>query len=327
MASARWLVVATLLATPLACAGKHLDVGNDAQGSGGTGGSPTQGGGTSSDSGAAPGRLLASGGNLSGGAVCPDTPVAQGQSCQNELLGCSYQMDDTVNQGRFSNHECMCVEWAANDLRWDCGYNAQQYDPSCPAALPENGASCFGHYGTICAYPLGNQCNCNTFDDTSGNWSCDTLQRQGLPALPATLDPGTPLNQLTDAERGAWCQWFQDAEVGPGAPPIQDGLVGPEGKTLNTGCSFGEPPTAHVAVPTLGPTQCAQNLALTTCAAPVSELTDCVTTVFNQGVPAPHGCPRYVAQPGCDGTMVTGFNASGGGGGVPGFSGCGVRVQ
>src|SRR5215208_8422942 len=73
---------------------------------------------------------------------------------------------------------------------------------------------------------------------------------------------------------------------------------------------------------------CMGNFALSSCAAPVSELVDCVLTVFDSCWPAPHGCMRYLEKPGCSGTLVNSIDLVEGTSTDPGapLPDCDVRV-
>jgi hypothetical protein len=128
--------------------------------------------------------------------------------------------------------------------------------------------------------------------------------------------PETPIDQLSDADRAAWCQWYQDAAAGPGFPPKEDVPVGPDGKTQG-GCAYANGAACNVALVELSPRQCAQNLAVSQCKAPLGTLTDCVTTAYSQCVPSPHGCARYL-EAGCSGTIVSDLGPQGA---VPGTAG------
>jgi hypothetical protein len=116
-----------------------------------------------------------------------------------------------------------------------------------------------------------------------------------------------------------YCEWYASLGSAPGYPPPEDSEVDSDGKTTNNGCSFSRGPACNVIVVTLSARQCAQNLALSTCSAPLAELTDCVTTAYNQCLPSPHGCARFLETTGCSGTLVIGYSESTGAGAASGF--------
>lgn len=313
----------------LACSGKlNVGKGTDETPTAGASGSTAKGAGGSSagnGSGGSAGTLGGSGGSSGGSSgkpavtkvgnatSCPTALPLTGDSCSLEGAGCGYPASDSMLYT-----ECVCAEWGAGDTRWSCNGNGTSY-PSCPASL-ENGTSCFGHFSTECWYPISIRCNC--FQNT-GVWECSNTGRPfATPEPPSTIRAESPITQLTDAEREAWCAWYQDAAQGPGFPPVADSEVGPDGRTIASGCQYGYGgPACNVATVLLSPHQCAQNLALSECAAPIGELTDCVKTVYNQCIPSPHGCARFVEAPNCSGTIVSDLSGTVGIGGGPSTAG------
>jgi hypothetical protein len=294
----------------LACSGK-LNVGQPGAtaGSGGTVGGHAAGGNGSGSGGSSskPPPIT----NVGNPATCPGTIPTPGDSCDLERAACGYgpatgSLDVTYTQ-------CVCGERAAGDLRWDCRATGSSY-ASCPATV-ENGSNCFGHYATVCQYPVSIQCECAP---NAGVWDCvrRTSAPWDVPAPPTMPDPQSPINSLSDADRTAWCRWFQDAVFGPGFPPVPDSEVGPDGKTQNGSCEYAYGAACNVAIVALSPRQCAQNLAVSACAAPIGDLTDCVTTARSECLPSPHGCARYLAQ-GCSGTIVSDLGPQNTGGDVP----------
>jgi hypothetical protein len=308
--SHRWLARLSI-GCILACSGKlKVGEGNDqpraAAGSGGTVGGQAGGnvGGSDGSSGKVP---IANVGNP---ATCPTSIPTAGDRCDLERAACGY--GPAAGSPDLSYTQCLCGERAEGDLRWDCRTSGISY-ASCPASI-ENGASCFGHYSTECSYPVSIRCVCG---QDRGVWECMKVGRPWeVPAPPAMPDPESPINSLSDADRAAWCRWFHHVVFGPGVPPIPDSEVGPDGKTLNGSCGFTYGAACNVAVAALSPRQCAQNLEVSQCAAPIGTLTDCVTTAHSECLPSPHGCARYVAA-GCSGTIVTDLGAQGTGGHAP----------
>lgn len=327
--SRQWLA-ALSIGCFLACSGK-LNVGQGTDQTGGTGVKSVTSGGTvgnggTTHSGNSPGG--ASGGSsgatitkLGNASTCPATLPTSGDRCQLEGAACGYSPPPGSTE--IGSMQCLCGERATGDLRWDCIPSGTSYS-TCPASL-ENGASCFGHYSTWCSYPVSISCSCN---QEPGVWECLKIGRPfDVPAAPNMPAPETPVDELGDADRAAWCQWFQDAVAGPGFPPREDVEVGADGKTQG-GCAFFHGVTCNVALVELSPRQCAQNLAVSQCKAPIGSLTDCVTTAYNQCVPSPHGCARYI-EAGCSGTIVSdlgaqGANPSGTGGASLGTAGTGT---
>lgn len=305
-------LAALSIACFLACSGK-LNTGQGTEepgagtGSGGTLGGSAAGGhagalggssgsGGSGGSGGSPGKHPIT--KLGNPEACPAASPTLGDSCELEGVACGY--GPPPGSTDISYTQCLCGERAAGDLRWDCT-GVGSSSASCPTSV-ENGSSCFGHYSTECWYPVSIRCTCSP---DPGVWEC--MKGSGRPwetPAPPTLPAAeSPINALSDADREAWCRWFQDAASGPGFPPMSDSEVAPDGRTLNSSCTYGYGAACNVAVVTVSPRQCVQNLALSECGAPIGNLTDCVTTAFSDCVPSPHGCARYLAA-GCSGTIV-----------------------
>jgi hypothetical protein len=230
----------------------------------------------------------------SGPGPCPDSQptgacTTQGQVCGYGPVQCfCWGMDQTV----FSNWNCLIPESS----------------PNCPAEQPVTGSSCSGHADSNCFYPNMIACSCSL--SGGGNWAC----AEGVPPQPphpTTLDETKPINQLTDAEREAWCEWYLVAIQGPGLPDPPLSPLTPDGLATQTGCTKGDIFDGKCAaiIPELPPEYCKGNLALSTCEAPVSKLSDCVLTVVGGCWPAPngYGCGSYMSTPGCAGTMAISF--------------------
>lgn len=94
---------------------------------------------------------------------------------------------------------------------------------------------------------------------------------------------------------------------------------------MNTACTNGgtDKFMCQAIIPGIPEEYCRGNLALSTCEAPLSELSDCILTVIDSCWPAPHGCARFMDRPNCHGTMaidsLIGSDAGGGN--------CNVKVQ
>jgi hypothetical protein len=259
------------------------------------------------------------------GVNCGAEPPAELDACDLEGNVCGWSGPDESNPGLNTYRECACREAGENDLRWHCYQNAGGIG-SCPATRPQQGSSCFGSFGSFCYYAELTECLCEA--GGSEQWECRgpaPLPEHLLP--PVDPSPDVPIVALGDEGRSAWCRWFVDAASGPGFAPRADAAVDENGYVINTGCSFGSGFPCNAGVAPLSPAQCAQNLALSTCAAPVAELTDCVATVYRQQCrPPEHGCARYFEKPGCAGTIVVPVDQSS----LQDFSlvdACAVRVR
>ncbi|MCK6537308.1 MAG: hypothetical protein L6Q84_30430 [Polyangiaceae bacterium] len=260
---------------------------------------------------------------LGNAADCPETLPAQEGPCQAaEGRTCRYSSG--AAGGQQTTSLCGCWEAGEGELRWDCYLNqVAAYD--CPDVQPANGAGCEGLRGAHCWYPPRVECECASSGEAT--WKCSDTSRQ-LPGHPTGIDGAKPVSELDAAERDAWCQWYLSAYRGVGFPPPAAGPLTPDGMTTMTGCTFGQPFRFQctASIPELPLEYCVGNLALSTCQAPVSELSDCVLTAIGECWPSPHGCARYLSRPGCAGTIAVPATAgsSGGAGGGPS---CSVKVQ
>jgi hypothetical protein len=237
------------------------------------------------------------------GVNCGAEPPEQLDACDLEANVCSWSGPDEANPGFNYYRECACLEVGENDLRWHCYQNISGLG-SCPATRPEHGSSCLGNFGSSCRYPERTECGCEA--GGSEQWECTgpaPLPEHLLP--PVDPSPDLSIVELGEEGRSAWCRWFVDAAGGPGSAPRADAAVDEDGFVINTGCSFGSGFPCNAAVAPLSPAQCAQNLALSTCTAPIAELTDCVATVYRSECrPPEHGCARFFEKPGCAGTIA-----------------------
>lgn len=252
-------------------------------------------------------------------ADCPSTlpdvaspcNVAEGQICRY-----TYEQPPGENNSSL----CGCWEAGAGDLRWDC-YDMLGFNGTCPDAQPTSGTDCNGDRGARCDYPPMTECECALEGDAV--WQCKDLAPH-LPGPPTTVDATKPIDQLTAADREAWCKWYLSAYQGPGFPDPPLTPLTPDGMTTDVGCKLGSPRFECAAVPPqLPPQYCEGNLALSTCKAPLAELSDCVLTTIGDCWPSPHGCARYLEKPGCPGTMVN--HQTDGMGGASSF--CSFKVQ
>lgn len=198
-------------------------------------------------------------------------------------------------------YACVCtVQGRTGQWFWNCAEYAAP--PTwCQELTPKEGASCSGHRGESCQ-------GCACSDTDAPTWSCTPADGApgGEPFVPAlSLQPSTPLNALTDAERATLCQWLHDLERGGlGYPDYAEYPLDPDGFATDVGCSAYYSYPNPILIPWLPSGQCQGNLSLSNCAATVAELVDCVLpAVLDEPLPFP-GCGPYLAQPGCDGTVI-----------------------
>jgi hypothetical protein len=221
--------------------------------------------------------------------VCPDSqPIG---ACPTHGQVCGY-----------GPVQCFCWGMDQNAFAsWNC--LIPESSPNCPTEQPATGSSCSGHADSNCFYPNMIACSCAL--SGGGNWEC-AGGAPPQPSHPTTLDETKPINQLTDAEREAWCEWYLVAIQGPGLPDPPLSPLTPDGLATQTGCTKGDifDHKCAAIIPELPPEYCKGNLALSTCEAPVSKLSDCVLTVAGGCWPAPYGCGSYLSTPGCAGTMA-----------------------
>jgi hypothetical protein len=192
-----------------------------------------------------------------------------------------------------------CPDGATNDLKWHC-YADRKGDLGCPSERPVSGASCVGSFGAECLYPERAECTCSE----EAGWACTEQARPDYHAPPSTPEPAKLILDLTATERQAWCTWYATAALGPGYPLASDAPVNDAGYTEGNACRYGDAFPCQARIPELSVAQCVANLELSSCAAPLAELEDCVVTVYDQCWPAPRGCARYTERPDCLGTIV-----------------------
>ncbi|HTQ08107.1 MAG TPA: hypothetical protein VMI54_29840 [Polyangiaceae bacterium] len=227
---------------------------------------------------------------------CPSDPPDSGGACGPEGTTCSYRYDDPTETGAQIYTECAC--WLAQDgtPKWDCYENDD--GPPCPASLPEELSNCFGMIGQTCHYPALTWCSCMP----GGEWACNPPNLDE--SRPAGVDPTTPVNELDDGARHAWCGWYLDTVRGAGYPePIDE--IDANGYVKDPPCYLDDRQECDASVPVISTADCVANLALSSCGAAVDTLSDCVATLMNGCVPTPHGCAPYLNSPGCSGTIAT----------------------
>ena len=236
---------------------------------------------------------------------CPaSTP--QG-ACEIEGLLCEYF--GSVDGSNYY-HGCGCFAANNSELWWWCSlytaYDGVYESYPCPATEPEATDSCADATAPECLYLPHDSCSCS-FSESDPTWECMTMNdnvRANGPELPVDLDLTVPVDQLDDAARQTWCHWYVDVTNGSGGfVDRSDGAVDEDGYVQGAGCTMGWDFVNQALLPKVSTTQCEQNLALSTCERPVSDLTDCVKTIRDI-YPSPTGCGRYLDTPGCDGTIV-----------------------
>lgn len=205
---------------------------------------------------------------------------------------------------------CACLyDRDARETRWLCEDFAGP-SPGCPELPPEDGASCFGARATTCEYPFPETTACECEDTDDPLWSCDPeANLDTLPPSPEGVDPKTTVAELTDAERNEVCAWVElRRNGGVGFAPRDGADVGPDGFTQNNGCGFRREFSDTFVWPTVSQAQCAANLALSSCDAPVSELADCVVAMIEGSVARAKSCGLYLGRSLCNGTMFWAVN-------------------
>jgi hypothetical protein len=236
---------------------------------------------------------------------CPTVAPQTNDPCTvNEGQICAFRSDDPTHSGYEDYHECGCWLATGGVTLWYC-YTSDG-GPPCPDTQPAQGSNCYGMVGEMCDYPPQTSCYCaDDSDPNHASWKCDNLLPAHTSGGPKNVDPSTPVAELTDTERTAWCKWYLDALL-PGAPEPSGTVVDANGYVVNGACDFGHQFPCAGTLAVLPVADCVGNLALSSCEAPVSELSDCALTIGNFCWPSPHGCAPYLDTPGCDGTMIAG---------------------
>jgi len=231
---------------------------------------------------------------------CPRSEPGEATSCSvAEGQVCSFQQSSGNSVSRTL---CGCWEASSTELMWHC-YSRTGSSYECPNAQPADDDGCYGSYGVECEYPERTTCTCSS---KTGSWNCVDVSPENLSVPPAGASTDQPINTLSDAQRASFCDWFATASIGPGYPEPPPASVDENGYTTSNGCASGGTDAfpCRALIPTLSSADCQANLALSNCAAPLSELTDCVLTVYDGCWPSPHGCPRYFERPDCSGTIA-----------------------
>jgi hypothetical protein len=256
-----------------------------------------------------------------------DCTAPEGTLCAFNATHAAPSLDAGVEMG---SGFFTCV---SKDQKTDVWYKTSEWDnpADCPATQPAEGATCEQYDAgpnASCYYP-GASCWCIA-EGGAQTWRC--IQQGTNPPAP----PGPPasphftkhVNDLDDAERESWCEWYSCDVAYNGAYPVET----QGGYTIDPACAASDAFTNNGTFAQLPVSYCKDNLALSTCEAPISDLSDCVLT-FRTNTPSPGGCGRYFATPGCSGTIVVANdeNYKGGRGGAsgagPGLAiDCSVRV-
>jgi hypothetical protein len=259
---------------------------------------------------------------------CPEAPPATNDPCTvREGDICTFRAPDADTSGYQDYEACGCWVASGGAMLWYC-YD-EEVGPACPEIQPIQGSGCFGMLGQTCDYAPYTQCICPGDSANQAAWNCGSLTDLKT-GTPNDIDPSTPVASLSDAERNAWCNWYLTAAQGPGFPqPATSGVE--NGYVKPTVCEIGHEFPCEGSLPVLPVADCVANLALSSCGAPVAELSDCALTILNECWPSPHGCAAYLDWPGCDGTMIVGgpfMRPPANGSSTPGAAPtCGVRVE
>jgi len=235
---------------------------------------------------------------------CPESLPDDESVCGvSEGQYCTYLYDRNSTSNDVVSQSCGCWLASGGSMRWDCG--EPRGAEACPDAQPSTGSDCFGMRDARCSFPPHTECDCMPTSPSANtmSWQCtSTVTERGSASGPPGVDAMKPVAELTDAERSAWCDWYSDIVYEPGAPDHAD-PVDANGYAAS-GWILGSRPECLACLPLVSRANCAANLALSSCEAPVGALTDCVVTVQDVCTPAPHGCAPYFDTPNCDGTML-----------------------
>ena len=245
--------------------------------------------------------------------ACPTGPQRPDGECDTDGLACLYRWESIPGQAEFQ--QCYCTRSFGGGQAWQC-FNGTN-DPSCPSAKPADGSNCYGYLDLACFYPNDSECYC---DASEQSWDCTALYpAQEQPDPPEAVDPERVVAELTQEERENWCEWYSGLLAGgPGHAPIAD-------RPVEAGCATGlacawDQRFCEAALPFLSVAQCVQNLGLSECESPLSNLSGCVIDMMDvQCGPFEYSCLDYFETPNCDGTII--LHAADGGGG------CSLRVE
>jgi len=233
--------------------------------------------------------------------TCPTAEPTDRDACDvTEGQVCTYWYVDEYAPSQYYT-SCACFAAGTDSFDWYC-YNKNPGD-ACPNdEQPEHGSSCFGFKDSECHYPPMIKCDCPAEGDDP-LWDCHDVTAERAIDPPEMVQT-TAIQDLTPAEQQTWCEWFEPvSHFVPGEPVLN---ATPDGYYPSGGCLTSSDPffTRGNRPNHLPASACASNLALSSCAMPLSALTDCVRTMWMQW-PQPHGCAPYMDSPGCDGTIVT----------------------
>lgn len=255
---------------------------------------------------------------------CPAEPPSHLSTCQvAEWQSCSYRY---VENGVSKWQGCTCFEKTSTLRLWDCGGPAED-EESCPEIQPESGTQCDGVRPYGCNYPWRARCECDT-TDSDPRWQCRTpeLAPNGKTSGPSDVPELAMIRDLNEAQRRAYCEWFQGSYMPVEFPP-KESPISEEGYATNLGTVFNNQQffaDACMPLPSTVPVSyCMANLQIAPCEATVAELTDCVLTMTH-GRPFPHGCGRFKDRVHCEHTIINRLDAAG----DAGTGGCnGLKVR
>ncbi|MBN1607042.1 MAG: hypothetical protein JW940_10440, partial [Polyangiaceae bacterium] len=238
---------------------------------------------------------------------CPAVAVAVGSPCENEALTCEYGGTDPLDtrksgKGTEYKTECWCVPTGATELAWDCGDTLEHDIGDCPSTPPETGASCEDTpHASRCSYAPRREYSCG--DDEK--W--EQISPAALPELPASPDRTTLVAELSDPDQSDWCSWLRETfgeATGESEPkPVPADESGFVDVSQYFGI-FDDAISLEALLPNWPVDECEKNLSVSSCEAPISELSGCVVSLLNSGTPSPTGCRRYLETPGCFATVV-----------------------
>jgi hypothetical protein len=228
---------------------------------------------------------------------CPEVAPEERSECDEASEGqvCTYNGTQLYN-------ECACLAFCSEEgptAEWSCRVEFPN-TPGCPEQKPEHRSAC-SNLDLECSYPIRWSCQCDEQDDQA-IWICSGGTQAA--EYPTTVNLETPVRDLDELEREAWCDWYWD-QAAFGLPP--DPIVqepDPDGYYPDTGCAGPTLVCPSTLPHSLPSPACADNLALSTCEATVGELSACVLYQTSHD-PRARGCARYLDTPGCAGTIVS----------------------
>jgi hypothetical protein len=128
------------------------------------------------------------------------------------------------------------------------------------------------------------------------------------------LSDSTPIDQLTDAQRVAWCRWYQTViPSGLGNPQcyeyldqIHYGGFAQCGRVDQNNSGY----VGNRCIPAVPEEPCVENLTVSRCPAPISQLSNCVAQFWSsvESGCVPDGvCSLFHHTDGCSDTIITEF--------------------